>query len=231
MTVKVNRKVLLVDLDGTLTDPAPGVIECFRYAVEAMGGTAPSAEDLTWIIGPPLRISFGEVLGEEADVEKALGFYRERYGADGLFKATVYDGIYEALAERKTEGVRLFLCTSKPIDYARRILRHFALDSYFEETYGAELDGRFEDKGRLIGHILDEQRLDPHDCLMWGDRKHDVVAARLHSIPTIGALWGYGGEQELRAYGAAVLCASPAELSAVYSKLAAARRATRSAAQ
>jgi phosphoglycolate phosphatase len=47
---------------------------------------------------------------------------------------------------------------------------------------------------------------------MWGDRKHDVAAANRHGIPTIGALWGYGGERELREAGAAALCASPAEV-------------------
>ncbi len=225
------RNVLLVDLDGTLTDPAQGIIECFRYAVEAMGGAAPAPDDLTWIIGPPLRTSFAEVLGEEADVEKALGFYRARYGATGLFQATVYEGVLGALGELRAKGVRLFLCTSKPVDYARIILRHFVLDAYFEEAFGAQFDGRFEDKGTLIGHILEDRRLDAHDCLMWGDRKHDIVAARLHSIPTIGALWGYGGEQELRAYGAAALCASPAEVPLAFQKLAAPRSAARSAAQ
>ena len=67
---------------------------------------------------------------------------------------------------------------------------------------------------------------------MWGDRKHDVVAARAHAIPTIGALWGYGGEQELTAHGAAVLCASPAEVPAAFRHVGRARDAARrSAAQ
>jgi phosphoglycolate phosphatase len=223
--------VLLVDLDGTLIDPAEGVIGCFRGAVEAMGGTAPAPEDLTWIIGPPLRASFGEVLGAGADAEKALSFYRACYGTKGLFQATLYDGVAKALAELKAGGASLVLCTSKPIDYSRPILHHFGLDPYFLADYGADLEGRFDDKGRLIGHILEEQSLDPQDCVMWGDRKHDVIAAREHSIPTIGALWGYGGKQELKAFGAAVLCASPAEVPAAFRNLAAARRASRSAAQ
>lgn len=231
MSDKHQSSALLVDLDGTLTNPAEGIIGCFRHAVEAMGGTAPAPEDLTWIIGPPLRISFAEVLGEDADVEQALSFYREGYGADGIFRASVYDGVQEALAELKAESVRLFLCTSKPIVYARRVLGHFALDGYFEGAYGAEFDGRYEDKGRLIEHILEDRTLDPHDCVMWGDRKHDVIAAREHSIPTIGALWGYGGEQELKAFGAAVLCASPVEVPTAFQELVAMRRAARSAAQ
>ena len=111
--------------------------------------------------------------------------------------------------EVKQSGARLFLCTSKPVVYAKRILDRFDLGRYFDEAYGSELDGRLEDKGDLIAHILAEQRLNPGDCVMLGDRRHDVAGARRHAIPTIGALWGFGGEQELREAGAAALCAAP----------------------
>jgi len=53
---------LLVDLDGTITDPAPGMIGAFRFALERMGVTPPPAEDLLWIIGPPIRLSFPKLL-------------------------------------------------------------------------------------------------------------------------------------------------------------------------
>ena len=113
-------------------------------------------------------------------------------------------------------SARLFLCTSKPAVYAARILDRFGLDRYFDAVYGAELDGRREDKGEFIAHILSERGHDPGDCVMWGDRKHDVLGASRHGIPTIGALWGYGGEEELRAAKAAALCASPAEVPAAF---------------
>ena len=83
-----------------------------------------------------------------------------------------------------------------------------------------ELDGRREDKGDLIAHILAERGLDAGACVMWGDRKHDVAGAKCHAIPTIGALWGYGGEQELREAGAGALCAAPEEVPAAFDRLA-----------
>jgi phosphoglycolate phosphatase len=210
------RRVLLVDLDGTLTDPAEGIVGSFRFALAAMGRPAQPQADLGWIIGPPLRQTFADMLGGAADVEAALAVYRARYGTEGLFEAAVYDGVPEALEEIKASGARLFLCTSKPAVYAARILERFDLDRHFEAAYGADLDGRREDKGDLIAHILAERQLDPGDCVMWGDRKHDVIGARRHDIPAIGALWGFGGEEELRAAAAAALCASPAEVPAAF---------------
>ena len=211
LTNRAMRSVLLVDLDGTLTDPAEGIVGCFRLALEALGRPAPPAADLTWIIGPPLRRSFAGFL-DGADPDEALAIYRSRYATEGLFEATVYDGVREALAALTGAGARLILCTAKPQVYAIAILRRFDLDRFFQAAYGAELDGRLEDKGDLIAHILGERGLDAGDCVMWGDRKHDVVAARRHAIPTIGAVWGYGGEQELREAEAAALCAHPSEV-------------------
>jgi phosphoglycolate phosphatase len=219
LTIRHQRNVLLVDLDGTLTDPAEGIVGCFRFALAAMGRPAPPSADLGWIIGPPLRQSFAKTLAGSRDAEEALALYRTRYGAEGLFEAVVYDGVPDALSQLRQPGTRLFLCTSKPIVYANRILARFQLGDHFEGAFGSELDGHLEDKGDLIAHILAERGLDPGDCVMWGDRRHDVVGAKRHAIPTIGALWGYGGERELREAGASALCATPVEVPAAFARL------------
>jgi phosphoglycolate phosphatase len=212
------RNVLLVDLDGTLTNPAQGIIGCFRLALETLGRPAARQADLGWIIGPPLRQSFAEMLRGAADAEEALTIYRERYASEGLYEALVYEGVREALSALNGAGARLILCTSKPHVYASRILSRFDLERHFEAVHGAELDGRHEDKGDLIAHILDERGFSPGECVMWGDRKHDVLAAWRHGIPTIGALWGFGGCEELRAAGAAALCAAPTDVPAAFGR-------------
>src|SRR5260370_15931288 len=187
MTEHLARKVLLVDLDGTLTDPAQGIVGCLRFALEALGRIPPPAAGLTWIIGPPLRRSFAETLGGTGDPEEALRFYRACYSTEALFEAVVYDGVRAALVSLNAAGARLFLCTAKPAVYAERILRHLDLRRHFEGVSGAELGGRYEDKGDLIVHILAGQGLQAGDCGVLGDRKHDVLAATRHGVPTIGA--------------------------------------------
>ncbi|MAC81177.1 MAG: HAD family hydrolase, partial [Rhodobacteraceae bacterium] len=151
---------VLVDLDGTLVDPAPGIIGSFRHALTTLGHPAPPAQDLGWIIGPPLRRSFERQIGAPDQVEDAVAHYREVYGVDGLFQATLYDGIVEALTGLKAAGYGMYLCTAKPIVFARRITAHFGLDTLFDGQYGADLDGRFDDKGDLIAHILAHEGLD-----------------------------------------------------------------------
>jgi phosphoglycolate phosphatase len=204
---------LLVDLDGTVTEPGRGIIGAFRHAVAAMTGReAPPHGELGWVIGPPLRISLPRVLPPGADVEAALGHYRAFYDAGAMFDAVVHEGVPEALAGLAAEGWRIILCTSKPHVFARRILDHFGLIGHFEAIHGAEFDGTRDNKGDLIGHILTTERVEAGRAVMIGDREHDVLGARRWGIPAIGVLWGYGGREELDAAGAARIIAAPSDI-------------------
>lgn len=206
------RPTLLLDLDGTLVDPAPGIIGSVRYALAALGSPVGDDVDLRWVIGPPPRVSFARLLGEGGDPEAALKLYRERYGASGLYDAAPYPDVLAVLEERVRAGDRLILCTGKARVFAQRVVEHFGFAPLLHAVYGPELDGRFDDKGDLIAHILEREALDPDQVCMVGDREHDVHAATRHGIPTIGVLWGYGSEAELTGAGAAALIRQPREL-------------------
>lgn len=202
------------DLDGTLTDPREGITRCIAHALERMGVAPPPLDELTFAIGPPLRDSLARLLGtdDRTAVERALALYRERFAEVGLFENRPYDGITEALATIREGGARLFVATSKPLVYAERIVRHFALDAHFVEVHGCELDGTREDKRDLLAHLLPRHSIAPERAVMIGDRGVDMRAARHHGLHGIGALWGYGSNDELASAGAHVLCDSPAGL-------------------
>lgn len=209
--------VLLLDLDGTLVDPARGVTGSIRTAMAAMGRPV-SDTDLGWVIGPPLRQSFATLLGGPERVEEAVALYRAAFAETGIFDADPYDGIMTVL-EQLSATHRLCLCTAKPLPFARRIVDHFGFAPFFCGLYGAELDGRFDDKGDLIAHILGAEGLDPGRVIMIGDRANDTEAARKNGGRSIGVLWGYGGADELTGGGATRLCASPADLFACVAAL------------
>jgi phosphoglycolate phosphatase len=205
---------ILLDLDGTLVDPAEGIVASCRHALDSLGCSADPADDLRWLIGPPVRESFARLVGSRADPEEAVRRYRARYSETGLTQATVYGDIPEALDDLRRAGFRLLVCTSKARVFAERVVAHFDLSAKVDGVYGPELDGRWDDKGDLIGHILDVEGLKPGEICMVGDRKHDILAAARHGAPGIGVLWGYGGEAELRLAGARRLIDRPCELPA-----------------
>lgn len=201
--------IALFDLDGTLTDPKAGITRSVQYALERLGRPVPEADELTWMIGPPLIAGFTKLLGSPAEVPEAVRFYRERYSDVGLFENEVYAGIPPLLHKLQEKGVRLYVATSKLHVFARRILDHFELSRFFVEIYGSELDNRNADKRDLIKHILDRERFDPARAVMIGDREHDSIGAKANGIAAIGVTWGYGSRQELLEAGAACLVDDP----------------------
>lgn len=210
---------ILVDLDGTIVDSRPGIVASYRHALAQLGCEPPPAADLTWLVGPPARRSLPKLIGPDRDVEEALRLYRSHYEAEEIFNATVYPGLREALQGLGARPARLFVCTAKPVDYARRIVAHFGLADLFEGVYGADFEGRFDDKGVLIGRIIEVEGVDPARTVMVGDRANDALAAGRHAMPSIGVLWGYGDEAELAGAGATLLCARPDELPAAVDRL------------
>ena len=211
----MSRRVVLLDLDGTLTDSAPGIINCLRYALDSLGIDHPDDATIQTFLGPPLAVTFRNHFGlDDPTIELAIEKYRERYHDVGLFENTVYDGIPELLDELHDADFELAVATSKPTVSATRILEHFSLDTHLSFIGGAALDRSRDAKSLVIAHVLDELALAParDDLVMIGDREHDIHGAREHGIDGIGVLWGYGTETELREAGAVRIAATTAEL-------------------
>ena len=187
-------------MDGTLTDPKVGITTSARYGLAKVGHAIPESENIDWIIGPPLKASLAKILNVDVNdvlADQALLGYRERFAVTGLFENHVFEDVAETLAALKNKGYRLFLATAKPEVYARQILDHFDLLKYFEYPYGSELNGERTNKGDLIAYILKKEQLNPEECLMVGDREHDIFGARNNGIETIAVEYGYGSTQEL----------------------------------
>jgi phosphoglycolate phosphatase len=219
-------RTILLDLDGTLVDSAPGIIRCLRETLMDLGHPGPSDDDLLGVVGPPLRTAVRHLLGEDADVEDAIRRYRERYAAGGMFDAKVFPGMSTFLGAARTGGFRIFVCTAKLTTFANRILEHFGLADALDGVFGAEADGRFDDKADLVAHMQTALGFEARDTCMIGDRREDVLASGSRGVRSIGALWGYGGEAELRLAGASVLCRRPTDLlAAVTTMLPQGRRA------
>jgi len=215
------RKAVLFDLDGTLTDPFVGISTSMQYALEKMGRPIPLAEDLRRYIGPPLQVTFPMLLASDdpALSELALGHYRERYSGPGKFENELIDGIEDTVKDLADKGYELFVATSKLESYSVEIVEHFGLMPYFQAVHGSRLDGSNANKAELIRHIIATETIDPAQTVMIGDRLHDVHGAAANGIKTIGVLWGFGDRAELEEAGVARIAADPGQLPAFVDEL------------
>ncbi|MGJ5025146.1 HAD hydrolase-like protein [Bradyrhizobium sp. SZCCHNS3002] len=205
---------VLLDLDGTLIDSRPGIAASALAALRSLGHAPDDTLDVTAVIGPPLQDMLRVLLQAHGDgrVDEAVVAYREHYGEIGLFGSTLYPGIREALQAMRDAGLRIYLATSKRELFARRILEHLDLISYFQAIHGSVPSGALDHKPELLAHILTERNIAARDSLMVGDRRHDIAGAHAVKMRSLGALWGYGSRDELETAGADRLVENPDDL-------------------
>ena len=204
------KSYLLFDLDGTLSDPLPGIARSINYALKAFGYPEEPEAGLGRFIGPPLDLTFRALAktDDEDHIRELVETFRVRFGDIGYRENTLYPGIPEALTALKAVDRNMAVCTSKRGDFAEKIIRMFGLDSYFDFVSGGDIG---ISKGQQIRGLLDEGRISG-DSIMIGDREMDVIAARENGLAAWGVLWGYGSRGELEAIGPDRILTGPDQL-------------------
>ena len=198
-------ETILFDLDGTLTDPAEGITKAVEVALNHYGITVEDRSTLNKFIGPPLDESFPEFYGfNEEQVREATRVFREYFGRQGWAENIPYPGIDKLLGDLKAAGKKLIIATSKPEEFAVRIMNHFDLAQYMDVIAGASIDNQEgAKKANVIRKALQRAGVeDLSSVVMVGDRRHDVAGGHEVGLKVIGVLYGYGDRAEHEAAGA-----------------------------
>lgn len=203
--------LVLFDLDGTITDPAEGIINSIARALFAMNRTMISEEICRRFIGPALMDSFTRYCNMTPDeARQAIAHFREYYGEHGMFECYVFDGIEPLLQRLKAAGKRLAVATAKAEPFAVKLLQYYGLDTYFDCIAAAALDNTRNDKAAIIAYALSSLGVTDHSrAVMIGDREFDITGAHEAGMPAIGVLYGYGTREELSRAGAEYLAETP----------------------
>jgi len=214
-----NYKAIFFDLDGTLTDSCPGILNSVAYALKKMNVEVPEHNELLSFVGPPLIDEFKRKFNfSHEQAEQSVAYFREYFRDKGIFENTPYDGIKEVLSELKNAGYILVIATSKPEEFAMRIAKHFELEEYFEFICGSTFDETRNKKHQVIKYAVEKLSekydISNDEILMIGDRHHDIDGAKLNEIDSMGVLYGYGSEEELRAAGAHYIAAGVSDIAA-----------------
>lgn len=205
---------ILFDLDGTLTDPGCGITNSVAYALKKWNIEVADKTELYKFIGPPLQESFEKYYHfSEEQAKQAVEYYREYFRDKGIFENEIYEGIEKLLCEIKNSGRKIILATSKPQEFAVKILEHFEIDKYFDFAAGATLDGTRSQKADVISYALEQCKIrDYKEVIMIGDRKHDIIGAKQVGIDAVGVLYGYGDYNELHNAGALYIVEKPEDI-------------------
>lgn len=217
----MHRRLYIFDLDGTLLNTAPGILDSYRAGLEAVGFPAAKEAVRRAVIGGPLLQNFMEQFSlDETDVKRAVKAYRLYYEKTGIHQAEVYPGTKRLLSAMRRDGAFCAVATLKRADFARSILQEFGLFSYFDCIEGMDRSDTLT-KSALILRCMHACGVSCTETLMIGDSIFDAEGAREAGVPFAGVLHGFGfsAEQEVYACGGIMAAADFCVLSRILCSL------------
>lgn len=223
----IPARAILLDLDGTLVDPAGGITGGILHALLRNGIDHPGEARLNSLVGPPLASGLMTVPGMTEDLlPRVIADYRDEYAAHGLAASRVYPGIPELLQALRADGRILAVATSKPEPLARQLLAAKGLDGYFASIHGSAPDevsapSRTSGKPHIVAAALAATGQGEDGTVMVGDRLHDIEGARVNGLSAVGVSWGFAADGELEAAGAVAVVHSARELGRLLGAIAA----------
>ncbi len=203
---------VLFDFDGTIADTGRGIMRCALIALNFYGYDEPDKERLKAFIGPPLVDSFLAYGTDLETARKMVDKYREHYSAGGMFESDLYEGAGDMLNALYSAGCKMAIASSKPGKYVAAILEKLAIEKYFSFISAPEIGHVNPTKQELIDAAVSAIGADKTKTVMVGDRLFDIEGAKLSGVKSIGAVYGFGGEEEMKKYGADMLAYSSSEI-------------------
>ena len=207
-------KLILFDMDGTLTNSGQGIVNSAQYALRKYGKEVEDLSELTCFIGPPLPKQFEIFCGfSEEESLRAVSYFREYYVEKGIYENSVYDGIRELLTTLRDAGFKLAVATSKPEKLALVVTEYFDLTKYFDFVGGSLMSGGRTVKAEVIAHVLSKfEDIDKDEVVMIGDTHYDVIGAKEIGLHSIGVLYGYGKKEDIENAHPDYIAKTPAEI-------------------
>lgn len=187
-------KNILFDLDGTLIDSAPGIVESFSFAFNKIYGEECSKE-IKSLIGPPINEVLHAVNGETDStiIKEFVDAFKLHYDNEGFKKSQLFENVSEVLKSLINDRLELYIATNKRKKPTNLILDYLNLNQYFKGVYCPDsFELVFENKINLVQNLISSFTLEKSESLFVGDTSHDGIAAAANGLDFALVEYGYG---------------------------------------
>lgn len=190
-------KYWLFDLDGTLVHTAPDIARALNRLLATQGLAPVPVEQVSQWVGTGSKELIRTALAaqdrqaDDAVLRALLAQYAADYEANAVVDSQLYDGALETVHALVALGDRLAIVTNKLSAVAREVLRHFDLERHFITLVGADDVAIGKPDPAPILEACRRLGAAPADCVMVGDSRNDVRAAKAAGVPVIAVDYGY----------------------------------------
>ena len=191
--VTIMLNTIIFDVDGTLIDTRPGIINAVQFVIDKYKLKQLNSEEFNRFVGfSPIQAAFHHFCGTDEEMSQICSQeYRAKYKQGDVFNAKVYNGIFELLDFLKQKKYKLGIATYKRQDNIDEIAEYFGLCKYFDSICGADNNNKLT-KSDIINNCIKSMDADKNYAVMIGDSIHDAGAANNLSIKFIGVTYGFG---------------------------------------
>ncbi|MFY9288036.1 MAG: HAD-IA family hydrolase [Alphaproteobacteria bacterium] len=189
---------LIFDLDGTLLDSAPDLCQALNLTLKDHNHGELTLDEVKDMTGDGMLPMLGRAFaatGEritEANSYKLFQEFIQHYRTLKPDPSQLYPGTVEMLEKYHAKGVKLGICTNKQEAATHRLIADLNLTPYFTFIAGGDTYPTHKPHPDHVRGVIAELRVPAMQCVMIGDSRNDVLAAKGAGIPCIGITHGYG---------------------------------------
>ena len=192
---------LLFDLDGTLVDSVPDIATALVGTLRELQLPEPTEEQSREWVGNGAKklVQRGLAWATDKTVEDiddevlktAHEIFLRQYRLSNGVNSRLYDGVLEALDHWHRQAIPMALVTNKPIQFVPKLLADLNIADYFSVLLGGECVEQKKPNPMMLFAACEQLGVKPEQCLMVGDSRNDIAAARAANMPVVAVDYGY----------------------------------------
>ena len=187
-------KAVVFDLDGTLIDSRPVILDSLIYVL-TKNNIKPKISLHNVRIGPPLPVILQALSGEseKTKIESMVKDFKEYYDGKAYKETKPYENIVKSLLRLRECNIPCFVATNKRFDATKLIIEHLQWQKLFVNIYSLDKTSPpYPDKAAMLASLLKAHDLEAETTIYVGDTPEDGIAAKRNNMLFAAALWGYG---------------------------------------
>lgn len=204
-----DKKLILFDLDGTLVDSARDLALAVNHMLQRIGRETFDSEVIRSWVGNGAQTLVKRGLSGSSEIdeniehelfEEALDIFLDFYANNLCVETISYPNVVGTLKNLKNQGYRLALVTNKPYDFIAPLLEGLEMNGLFELCLGGDSLEKKKPHPMPLLHVCERLGVDASECVMVGDSKNDILAAKAAKMHSIGVTYGYNYNEPISVY-------------------------------